>query len=111
MMEASKFVINTREGEKATFSIEAEEFTVRVLRAGNDCTVIDDYAGRMYMVKAEDELKAVKSYIDWALGMVKVWAADPYEFGCFEETDEECWASETCDIRKINESYDVIVER
>lgn len=111
MMESKKFVINTREGEKVSFDIEADEFTVRVLQAGDDCTVIDDIGGRLYMVKKADMADAVRAYLDWALGVVNVWVADPDEFGCYERSDEECWASKCCDVREIRDDWYVIGER
>ena len=94
---------NTREGKLASFDLESEEITIRVLKAGDDCTVMDDSNSRFYMVKTDEAEKAVKAYIDWCYGMVKVWAPDPDEFGCYEPTTREVWASECCAIYEQRE--------
>lgn len=110
MMDISKYTFNTREGKLASFDLESEEITVRVLKAGDDCTVMDDSNSRFYMVKADEAEKAVKAYIDWCYGMVKVWAPDPDEFGCYEPTTREVWASECCAIYEQREDWDILVE-
>lgn len=110
MMNISKYTFNTYEGKLASFDLVREEFTVRVLKAGNDCTVMDDSNGRVYMVKADTAEKAVRAYIDWCYGMVKVWAADSNEPDCYEPTMHEVWASECCAIYERREDWDIVVE-
>lgn len=110
MMSINKYTFNTREGKLASFDLAFEEITVRVLKAGNDCTVMDDSNSRFYMVKAETAEKAVKAYIDWCYGIVKVWAPDPNEFGGYEPTAREVWGSECCAIYAQAEDYDIVVE-
>lgn len=110
MMNVNKYTVNTREGKLVSFDIESEEFTVRVIKAGDDCIVMDDSNHRFYTVKAGTAEKAVKAYIDWCYGMVKVWAADPGEFGFYGQTMQEVWASECCAIRAQAENWDIVVE-
>lgn len=110
MMDAKSYCINTREGEKVSFNLESMEFMVTVLKAGKDCTVIDNENNRVYMVQAETTKAAVVAYVDWAFGMVNVWAADKEEFGCYWKTAEECWASLCCDISEKQDSYEIVVE-
>lgn len=110
MMNVKSYNVNTREGEVPSFDLDAMEFVVTVLKAGKDCTVIDNENNRVYMVQAETAKAAVVAYVDWAFGMVNVWAADEEEFGCYEKTSEECWASLCCDISEKQDSYEIVVE-
>ena len=110
MMNTMSYCINTREGEKACFDLESMEFMVTVLKAGRDCTIIDNVNGNLYMVQAETAKAAVTAYVDWMFGMVNVWAADEDEFGCYNKTEEECWASLCCDISEKRDGYEIVVE-
>ena len=110
MMNVKSYNVNTREGEVPSFDLEAEEFVVTVLKAGKDCTIIDNDHGKLYMVQADTTEKAVKAYIDWCYGMVKVWAPASDEFGCYEPTLQEVWASECCAIYEQREDWDIVVE-
>lgn len=110
MMNSTSYNVNTREGEIACFDLDSMEFVVTVLKAGKDCTVIDNEHGNLYMVQAESSKAAVVAYIDWMFGMVNVWKADEDEFGCYEKTDEECWASLCCDISEKQDGYEIVVE-
>jgi hypothetical protein len=110
MMNTTSYNINTREGEKVSFDLESMEFVVTVLKAGQDCTVIDNKHNRLYFVKAVSTAAAVIAYVDWLFGMVNVWAADEDEFGCYEKTAEECWASLCCDFREVIDVYDLVAE-
>ena len=108
MMNAKSYNVNTREGEIPSFDLEAEEFVVTVLKAGKDCTVIDNEHGNLYMVQAETAKAAVVAYGDWLYGMVNEWKAD--EFGCYEMTTHKVWMSSTCDISETVDSYEYMVE-
>lgn len=110
MMNSTSYCINNREGEKVSFDLESVEFMVTVLKVGKDCTVIDNTHGRMYMVQAETARAAVVAYVDWLFGMVNEWVADPDEFGCYEMTTHKILASQSCDISKQQDNYDIVVE-
>lgn len=110
MMNTANYTINTREGEKASFDLDSMEFTVTVLKAGQDCTVIDNEHGNLYFVKAVSTAAAVVAYVDWMFGMVNEWEADPAEFGTYERTSREIWASLCCDFREVLDVYDLVVE-
>lgn len=110
MMNVKSYNVNTREGEVPSFDLEAEEFVVTVLKAGKDCTVIDNEHKRVYMVQAETMKAAVVAYVDWLYGMVNEWAADSDEFGCYEMTTHKVWMSSTCDISETVDSYEYVVE-
>lgn len=108
MMKAKSYTINSREGEKVSFDIDAVEFQVTVLQADKDCTIIDNVHGRMYMTQAETAKAAVVAYVNWLFGMMNEWVADPDEFGCYEMTAHKIWMSECCDIVETLDCYEVV---
>ena len=110
MMNVKSYNVNTREGEIPSFDLEAEEFVVTVLKAGKDCTVIDNEHKRVYMVQAETMKAAVVAYVDRLYGMVNEWKADSEEFGCYWMTTHKVWMSSTCDISETVDSYEYVVE-
>lgn len=112
MMNAKSYTINTREGEKVSLDMEAEEFTITVLKSaqGTDCTIIDQTHGHMYMVRKSAMEKAVAAYIDWLYGLVNEWVSDPDEFGCYWMTTHKVKMSETCLITECQLEWNCMVE-
>lgn len=110
MMNISKYAFDTREGKLVSFDLVPRVSTVHVIQAGDEFTVMDKDNSCFYTVEADTAEKAVKAYIDWCFGKVNLWVPDPDEFGCYEQTTQEVWASECCDIYEQLEDWDVVVE-
>ena len=111
MMNFKSYNINTRGGEAVSFDFPAEEFSVMVLKAGRDNTIIDNAHERVYMVQAETEEEAVNDYVDWLYGMANIWELDNNEpENCYAMTARKVWASKTCNIQEVQNSYDYVVE-
>ena len=75
-------------------SIELE-----VINIGNgEYIVMDEEEHNLYRVEAKDYEEAIKRYIDWFYGMVRLWKYDDIEKG-FCESDEFVMASSQYDIQ------------
>lgn len=110
MMNFKSYNINTRGGEAVSFDFPAEEFSVVVLKAGRDNTIIDNAHERIYMVEAKTAKEAVNDYVDWLYGMANIWELDKDEpEECYVMTERMVWANETCNIQEVRNSYEHVV--
>ena len=73
--------------------LDLETFdSLLVIECGESCTIIDEAEHRLYSVKAESCIEAVKKYIDWVYGEMYIYEWDSVEGG-WNRTDETNWAS------------------
>lgn len=77
--------------EPQMFDLDAFD-NLLVVECGESYTVIDEAEHRLYSVKAESCIEAVKKYIDWVYDEMHIYEWDNVEGG-WNCTDEKDWAS------------------
>lgn len=109
-MSIYQFNINSRTAKNVSFDLPDIDETLQIIATENGCTVLNIREKIAYIAKEKNPRDAVAAYIDWAFGMVNEWQS--IEFGEYEQTSIEKWASEFFTIEEqTRNDFDIIVGR
>lgn len=109
-MNIYQFIINSRNAKNVSLDLPDIEETLQVITSENGCTVLDIHEKNAYIAKGKNPRDAIAEYIDWAFGMVNEWQS--IEFGEYEQTSIEKWASEFFTIEEqTRNDFNIILGR
>lgn len=97
-----------KESEQDGVCFDLESSIELEVLEGNSCFIVmDESERRLYKVEAETAEAAVRRYIDWCYGMVRLWKYDETEKG-YCESDTFVKAGEQYDLQEYEEHWELV---